>query len=95
MTSFGFWEAMEKAMEEPMLSGDTPVMSTIVLSTQCLMSVTIPGFLPLFPRIWSAKAFATSRPPVSWFHSGCVKVDMVTCDTFTMSSRSIDVNFDI
>jgi hypothetical protein len=30
--------------------------------------------VPLFPLIWSAKAFATSRPPVSLFHSGCDRV---------------------
>jgi hypothetical protein len=30
----GDWEAMERAIEDPMLSGDTPVMSTVGSESQ-------------------------------------------------------------
>jgi hypothetical protein len=39
------------------------------------------------PQIWSPKALATSRPPVSWFHSAWVKVEDV------MSARFSDLSW--
>jgi hypothetical protein len=77
MMSLGLWEAMERAIEEPILSGETPVMSTGLSQFKALVNKAILDLIPFFPRIWSAKAFATWRPPVSLSHSGCVKVDML------------------
>jgi hypothetical protein len=48
-----------------------------IQSTRSLLGRAASDLLPFFPRIRSAKAFATSRPPVSLSHSGCVKVDML------------------
>jgi hypothetical protein len=69
----GDCDAMLSAMDEPIDFGDTPVMRTRIGVSDSQLPRTI-VYILFFPHISSAKAFATSRPPVSLFHSGWVNL---------------------
>jgi hypothetical protein len=67
----GDCDAMLSAMDEPIDSGETPVIRTVIeVSGRQLARLFLD--IPFLPCILSAKAFATSRPPVSLSHSGWV-----------------------
>lgn len=76
MRSEGDCEAIANAVEEPIDSGLTPVISTGDVSDGIEVVIYC---RPVLSQICSENALATSRPPVSWFHSGC-EVDAMTVD---------------